>query len=383
MSVLQKLIVKFNENKNQQLYIRIIKEIQQAEMLWIAFSENSNNYFLGSEQGRAAAYIFSEKEYYEKYYVHITKKGKKISSAENPVKYRMALFADLYRCGFECIVIDNGQTYLKIDLFDIIKKPEAQKGFKDVKGIVNPDLMRTANWIFQENSRDTINQKLWQTLFTEIFKGEYIIPADTKNLKVDKKTGREFNIADDSEVGFPLLENGDGKKYYPFFTDWNEYRKFDMNTEYTIMAAGFKDMEKFADKSDGIVINPFGVNIIINYDMLSAIAEASREMNKSLSKISVGDPKTYPLEMVRKISEKLWDKDYIEAAYLKIMIKNREESYLVALKGKLPENPESLYDEIAENALPSSENIPIDFIDYSSDFAKKVFKDSKPFYTSK
>ena len=35
MSVLQKLIVKFNKNKNQELYIRIIKEIQKLQIITI------------------------------------------------------------------------------------------------------------------------------------------------------------------------------------------------------------------------------------------------------------------------------------------------------------------------------------------------------------
>lgn len=383
MTVLQKLITKFKEKPNQELYIRIIKEIQQAETLWIAFSEGSNNYFLGSEQGRAAAYIFSDREYYQKYYVHISKRGMKIDVAENSVKYRMALFGDLYRSGFDSIVIDNGQSYLIVNLFDIIKKPVLNDEKKEVRNIVNPELVRSANFIFQENERQNISPKLWQILFGEIFKGEYIIPVDGSKLIVDKNSGREFNISKDSKISFPVLENKDGKKYYPFFTDWNEYRKFDMNTQYTIMAAGFKDMERFVDKADGIVINPFGANIILNYDMLSTITDASKELKKETSKISVGDPKEYPLQMVRKISESLWDKDYIKAAYLKLMLRNREESYLVALEGKLPEKPQSLYDEIAENALPDANNIPIDFIDYSSEFAKKVFRNSEPFYTAK
>lgn len=41
-------------------------------------------------------------------------------------------------------------------------------------------------------------------------------------------------------------------------------------------------------------------------------------------------------------------KGYIEAAYLKIMLKDGKESYLVALEGKLPENPTVLYNEIAK-----------------------------------
>ncbi|MBQ3566022.1 MAG: enhanced serine sensitivity protein SseB C-terminal domain-containing protein [Oscillospiraceae bacterium] len=383
MTVLQKLITKFGDKPNNELYIRIIQEIQQAETLWIAFSEESNNYFLGNEKGKAAAYIFSDREYYQKYYVHISQKGMKIDAAENPVKYRMALFGDLYRSGFDTVVIDNGQRYLTLSLFDIIKKPVINDKNKEARNIVNPDLVRAANFIFQETERDKIDPKLWQLLFGEIFKGEYIIPVDSSKLVVDKRSGNEFNISKDSRISFPVLENKDGKKYYPFFTDWNEYRKFDKDTQYTIMAAGFKDMERFVDKADGIVINPFGANIILNYDMLSTITEASKELKKETSKISVGDPKEYPLQMVRKISETLWDKDYIKAAYLKLMLKNREESYLVALEGKLPEKPQELYNEIAENALPDANNIPIDFIDYDSDFAKKVFKDSQPFYTTK
>jgi len=135
--------------------------------------------------------------------------------------------------------------------------------------------------------------------------------------------------------------------------------------------------------ADGIVINPYGANFILNNEMLESIAETVKNFSKETSKVSVGDPKNYPLEMVRKISECLWEKDYIEAAYLKIMLKDGKESYLVALEGKLPENPTVLYNEIAEKALPSADKMPIDFIDYSSDFAQRAFKGASAFYKKK
>lgn len=383
MSVLQELIVKFNKNKNQELYIRIIKEIQNIDKMWIAFSEASNNYYLGNEKGRAAAYIFSEKDYFDKYYVHAQQRGNIVKAAENPAEYRMAFFGDLYRCGFDCVVIDSGQTYLILDLFDIIRKPDTENMPKDTKLIVNRNLMRTANWFLQENSKQPANQQMWQLLFSEIFKGEYIIPADISGLKLKGNSGNVVDVANDSRVSFPVLQSKDGKKFYPFFTDWNEFRKYDMESKYTIMAGGFRDMQNFAGKADGIVINPFGANIILNNEMLEQITESVKNFNKETSKISVGDPKNYPLEMVRKISECLWEKEYIEAAYLKLMLKDGKESYLVALEGKLPENPTELYNEIAEKALPLADKIPIDFIDYSSDFAKKAFKGASAFYKKK
>lgn len=73
---------------------------------------------------------------------------------------------------------------------------------KDTKLIVNRDLMRTFNWFLQENSKQPANPQMWQLLFSEIFKAEYIIPADTSKIKLGKNTGNEFNMTDDSQIAF-------------------------------------------------------------------------------------------------------------------------------------------------------------------------------------
>lgn len=278
MSVLQDLIVKFNEKVNPQLYTRIIKEIQSAESLWVAFSPASNNYYVGNENGKAAAYIFSDKDYFDIFYIHENKKGYDIKKVENKQEYRMAFFADLYRSGFEVVVIDNGQTFLKLDLFDIIKKPEPNKENKDTRFIVNPLLMRSACWFLQENAKSPANPQMWKFMFGEIFKGEYIVPADTSKLRIDGVKSGEIKLGEDSEVLFPILENAQGKKYYPFFTDFNELRKYDMHSQYSALAATFKDLEKFSGKTDGIVINPYGINFVLTSEMLEDIKKISTEI---------------------------------------------------------------------------------------------------------
>lgn len=380
MSVLQELIVKFNEKKNSQLYIRIIKELQSAEKLWIAFSTASNNYYLGNEKGKSAAYLFSEKEYFDIFYVHENKKGYELKAVENSAQYRMAFFADLYRSGFEVVVIDNGQTYLKLDLFDIIKKPEPQTEDKDTRFIVNPDLMRTACWFMQEDAKNPANEEMWKLLFTEIFKAEYIVPADTSKLKVDGVKSGEIKLGKDGEVAFPLLQNAEGKRYYPFFTDWNELRKYDMKSQFSALAASFRDLEKFAGKADGIVINPYGVNIVLTADMLNDIKRISADAQKKQSEIMVGEPKEYPVKMIKAMTDHFSENSDITAAYLKLMFKDGNKSYLVAIDYEGNENPAEIYNKIAEAALPHAEGIPIDFITFNSDFSQKVFKNSKPFY---
>lgn len=380
MSVLQELLVKFNEKRTPELYVRIIKELQTAEKLWIAFSPASGNYYLGNEQGKAAAYLFSEKDYFERFYVHENQKGYELKSVENSVQYRMAFFADLYRSGFEAVVIDNGQTYLRLDLFDIIKKPEPQTEDKDTRLIVNPSLMRTACWFMQEDAKNPANEEMWKLLFLEIFNGEYIVPADTSKLKVDGIKSGEIKVGKDSEVAFPMLKNSEEKKFYPFFTDFNELRKYDMKSQYSALAANFKDLKKFSGKADGIVINPFGVNIVLTSDMLDDIKRISADAQKKQSEIRIGEPKEYPVKMVKAMSDYFSENPEISSAYLKLMFRDEKASYLVAVDYTGSKNPAEIYDKIAECAVPHAEGVPIDFIPVTNDFAQKVFKDSEPFY---
>lgn len=380
MSVLQELIVKFNNNKNAELYSRIIREIQSTDKIWIAFSDVSNNYYLGNDNGNATAYLFSEKNYFDIFYVHEKQKGYDVRPVENPVDYRMAFFADLYRSGFEAIIIDNGQTYLRINLFDIIKKPQEQSTDKDTRLIVNPSLIRTACRFFQENAKEPANKEMWKLLFTEIFKAEYIVPADTRNKKIDGVQSGKIKLGKSSEVSFPVLQNSEGKSYYPFFTDWNELRKYDVNSNYSVLAASFKDLQRFAGKADGIVINPYGANIILTSEMLDDIKKISLKSEKSKSEIMVGEPKEYPVKMIKAMSDYFSDFKEINSAYLKLMFKDGNKSYLVAISYNGKDSLTEIYNKIAEIALPHAEGIPIDFISTGSEFAKKVFKTSQPFY---
>lgn len=381
MSVLQDLIVKYNGNKNPVLYSRIVKEICTADKLWIAFSRVSNNCFIGNENGKAAVYIFSKKQFYEKFYDHIKEKGYEIMSIQNNKEHRMMFFADLYRSGFEVLVIDNGQTYLKINLLDIIEKPAEQTGDnKDVNRITNKTLMRTACWFMQENARIPANDRMWKLLFTEIFSAKYIVPSETEKLRTGKVKRGMIKPKKNSEVSFPLLTNSEGKSFYPFFTDWNEYRKFDPQGHFTLLAAGFEDFQKFSGTADGIVINPFGLNLILNDDMLKDIKKVSADAEKEKYGITVGEPKEYPVGMIRAMTDYFDEHEEINAAYFKLMYKDEEKSYLVALDFTTEREPADIYNEIATDALPFAEGVPIDFIDMNSDFARKVFGSSEPFY---
>jgi len=60
----------------------------------------------------------------------------------------------------------------------------------------------------------------------------------------------------------------------------------------------------------------------------------------------VGEPKEYPVKMVRAMSDYFKELQEISSAYLKLMVKDGNKSYLVALNYGGKENPTEIYNKI-------------------------------------
>lgn len=80
--------------------------------------------------------------------------------AENKEEQRTYMFGDLYRNGFEMLVIDNGQTFLAMSLFDIIEKLDFLNVPEISRLIMNPALVCAANCFFQSLSTKDVRRDL-------------------------------------------------------------------------------------------------------------------------------------------------------------------------------------------------------------------------------
>lgn len=79
-----------------------------------------------------------------------------VTYLENEAAERMNLFGDLYRSGFETLIIDDGQQFLGMSLFDLIEKPDFS-GIPEInRPVMNPTLVRTANDFMQKLIRKSL-----------------------------------------------------------------------------------------------------------------------------------------------------------------------------------------------------------------------------------
>lgn len=393
METIQQIIKKFNSTKDMQVYSEIIERIKVEELLWISYMPYTNNYYLDFENGKPTCYIFTEKQYYDVYQDYMMQQQIFVKPVENNKEQRMLLLSDLHRSGFQMIVIDNGQTHLVMSLFDVIEKPD----FSDIpeisRPIMNPTLVCAANRFFQGLRTKRVTRDMEANMFKEIYNAKYLIPLDTSKMDMEKinADNGEYVVKENSIMQFPLITNSENKSFYPFFTDWNEFRRFDKEQKFSGNIATFNDIEYFIDKADGISINPYGVNITLTKEMLQVIESVAKgspqntvineQVIEKDTKVMLGEPAVYPQKMIDAICKFLKDNRNINAAYLRLMIKDNEQSYLIIVDFHGDKN--EVFSGIANAGAPFSNGLCLDFVPLSSSFGKNAVVKVEPFYKKK
>lgn len=391
METIQQMIKRFDLTQDRQVYNEIIERLKTEELLWVSFMPYTNNYYLGFENGKPSCYIFTEKQYYDLYQDYMMQQQIFIKPVENDSEHRMLMFGDLYRSGFEMLVIDNGQTFLTMSLFDIIDKPDYSDIPEISRPIMNPALVRTANYFFQGLSTKRATREMEEDMFKAIYNAKYLMPMDTSKMNMEKTNGNsgECVIKENSIIQFPLITSSQDKSFYPFFTDWNEFRKYDKEQKFGGNIATFDDIKYFIDKADGISINPFGVNITLSKEMVNVIESVAKGLPQKINeqvvekdtKVMLGEPAEYPHEMIDAICKYLKTNKNINAAYLRLMIKDNEQSYLIIVDFSGDKN--EVFSGIANAGAPYSNGKYLDFVPLSSSFGKDAVKNVEPFYKKK
>ena len=268
MKELQELIREFS--KDEKVYPEILERLKNDDVIYAALSPATHSCYLNYENQKPTAYIFSKEEYYADFADHMLQQQIGLRCGEVYKDDRKAFFADLARSGFEMLVVDNGQQYLVMSLFDIIQKPTFTNLPKDKRPIMNMELMRCANLFFQELAVARATREQEAMMFKAIYEAKYLLPLQSEKPddEIDAKGQR---------IIFPQLVNADGMKFQPFFTDWNEFKKYDAEAKLGGYVAGFDVMKDFMKNADGIVINPFGFKLILNAGMIDTIEKTVKE----------------------------------------------------------------------------------------------------------
>lgn len=141
--------------------------------------------------------------------------------------------------------------------------------------------------------------------------------------------------------------------------------------------------------SDGIEINPFGGRLQLPRDLISHVKiEKDKQTSggtsitvKKDTQVMLGEPKNYPTEMILAITACLRTKKCVNAAYLRLMNKEEEQSFLLIID--MLGNKDDVFPDVGKTAIPYLNGMFVDLVTLDSDFGKRAADQVEPFYKRK
>ena len=225
--------------------------------------------------------------------------------------------------------------------------------------------------------RDAINEKIAR----EIALNAWLLAVIQMNPVPEGNNGQggKITLEEKTTISFPILSSADGKQYLPVFTDWNELRKWPQyaNQHVRTMILSFDDIAAVA--KSGVAVNPFSDDFRLSREMIVHMKErrdletkgsAEVRMNKGTT-VHIGEPADFPDKMAEAIREYARGVAEINAIWLKLMVRNGEQSYLLVVDASGEWN--AVWKGIADAAMPyRRQKIYIDFVPLADSFGKSA-----------
>ena len=122
MEKLRELMKEHQDKADKKVMGEVLELLQREPGLFVVTVHATKNFFLGAENGKAAAFLYTSREYADEFVKGLEMVGVETKVLEIRPLQRISFFNDLYRSGFEAVVIDKGQeNHMSMSLFSIIE----------------------------------------------------------------------------------------------------------------------------------------------------------------------------------------------------------------------------------------------------------------------
>ncbi|MWN90177.1 hypothetical protein GQ597_05620 [Gilliamella sp. Pra-s65] len=212
---------------------------------------------------------------------------------------------------------------------------------------------------------------------------------------IESNDDNTITLQQDTVLSFVAISNVENENFFPVFTDWDELRKWQNIEDQQTLVVDLSYYQTLLNDSDGckgVVINPFGHSIQLDRSMLSEVFtdnSPSTENRKEIyipkeTKVVIGTPEQYPHLLVDMLKDYLQNKLEVNSAYLRLMLQNQQQRYLVVLDIPKGVDEKAIFNDLGQAAQSFlAKDMFIDFIVADTEFGQQAIKDEKPFYQKK
>jgi hypothetical protein len=242
------------------------------------------------------------------------------------------------------------------------------------KPITNPNLINAMKKLKQGQGSEEL---FWK----EIFNAKFLCPIKMEDGNIPQKGTQKIVLENETHISVLHLDNNEGEHFLMAFTDWKELRKWKQTSGQQTLILSYEEYQKICLEDNllyqGMVINPFGENIVLNRQILAGTRRNEQVIKKGET-VMIGIPREYPNEMVDKLKMYFATAQIVDRAYLMWMERKEDASYLLILDSQI--SPERLFPTIGQVCQPFLNGKLLDMVLADSKFGKNAIEGQTPFF---
>lgn len=275
----------------------ILNQIRTRKSMVVAYCAYTNMPLVvcDPETFNDQVYVFENEKLLQEFSKPYTAKKILLRGVKYMNKDFLKFFSSLFLCDVNEIVFVNAKANYHIQLDKFVKRPDFSAMEPQKRPITNPSLLLTGMYFAQEAARpvkpeerteeEAENLKeLQEELGANMARGRFIVAVE-----LNEGPGTPADKLKNNQYKVPIIKMKDESIWQPAFTDTFEFNKYAQGKQMTTMAVPFALLGSFLTKeSKGFMVNPMGIKLIANRDMLLAAAKNAAEALKKQQEAANG-----------------------------------------------------------------------------------------------
>ena len=180
------------------------------------------------------------------------------------------LYGTLYAIGVNSVIWIDGEEQIEIEIGKIAKQRDMSKIEPAKRPLLNPSLELSGIYFMQELRRPVKQEEhknireLEEELIANLRKAEFLIAINAEQ-------------EEDGKLHIPYLKNKEDKIMQPVFTDVMEFEKFGRGKNLRVAKVTIDKLPSLMiPQANAYVINPLGINLVLNKEQIEKIAGISK-----------------------------------------------------------------------------------------------------------
>lgn len=244
-----------------------VKELQTRERFFVAYAQATRLPYVtcGEETYNDQAWVFATEEEIkafgkEKLEDKILLMGMRYERKDFP-----RFYGTLYAIGVNSVIWNDGREQVEVELEKIAKQADMSKVDPAKRPLLNPTLQLSGIYFMQELRRPVEKEQrhnmreMEEELLANLRKSDFLAA-----MEVDPKDPKKINL--------PYLKDKKGQILQPVFSDVMELEKFTKGKKFRIAKVPFAKLpELLMEQAAAYVINPMGMNLVLNKEQMKKI----------------------------------------------------------------------------------------------------------------